>query len=196
MRLFIAIPLERGMKERVRAVQAEFRSQQVTGNYTPAENLHVTLAFIGEHNDPDRVMDAIGSVRFLPFSITMDRLGRFEKLWWTGFCESRELETLARKVRRALSENGIPFDRKRFTPHVTIVRKPQFAKEKLLPVTVAPVSMTVDRVCLMQSTRGKNGMIYTEIGSVPASKETDPSAHGSAANTVKDNTEVTAKNET
>ena len=126
----------------------------------------------------------------------MDRLGRFEKLWWTGFCESRELETLARKVRRALSENGIPFDRKRFTPHVTIVRKPQFAKEKLLPVTVAPVSMTVDRVCLMQSTRGKNGMIYTEIGSVPASKETDPSAHGSAANTVKDNTEVTAKNET
>ena len=36
-----------------------------------------------------------------------------------------ELEKLAKKVRRALSEAGIPFDRKKFKAHTTILRKPE-----------------------------------------------------------------------
>ena len=31
-----------------------------------------------------------------------------------------------------------------------------------------PVSMTVDHIALMKSDRGKNGMIYTELGTVSA----------------------------
>ena len=48
MRLFIAIQLNQKMKQLVSDVQDTFRWQQVKGNYTPEENLHITLAFIGE----------------------------------------------------------------------------------------------------------------------------------------------------
>lgn len=30
-------------------------------------NLHLTLAFIGEYNDPDHVLDAMEQVQFAPF---------------------------------------------------------------------------------------------------------------------------------
>ena len=71
-RLFIAIQLNDETRESVRETQAAFRRQGVRGNYTPAENLHLTLAFIGEYGDPDSVLDAMETVRFSPFSLTMD----------------------------------------------------------------------------------------------------------------------------
>ena len=170
MRLFIAIPMKKAMQEKIKDVQAQFLHQQVRGNYTPPENLHMTLAFIGEFGDPDRVLDALEDVRFRPFRITMDRLGQFDRLWWTGLSRCPELDTLVHNVRYALAENGIPFDRKRFRPHITILRKAEYTRD-LEPVLVAPASMIVDSFSLMQSTRGKNGMIYTETGFIPASEE-------------------------
>ena len=174
MRLFIAIPMKNEMKERIKDVQVQLLRQHVHGNYTPSENLHITLAFIGEFGDPDQVMDVIETVRFRPFTITMDRLGQFDKLWWTGLSRCPELETLAHNVRYALAEKGIPFDRKRFQPHITVLRKSEYDLGDLEPVFVAPASMWVDSFSLMQSTRGKNGMIYTELGSVPASEGVVP----------------------
>ena len=171
MRLFIAIPLKRGMKERIRVVQGQFQRQCVKGNYTPAENLHITLAFIGDYGDPDKVLDVLNNVQFRPFPITMDRIGQFEQLWWTGLSKNAELDILAHNVRYALAENDIPFDRKRFRPHITILRKPEFTQGALRAITVEPVSMIVDKFSLMNSIRGKNGMIYTELGSIPASEE-------------------------
>ena len=35
-------------------------------------------------------------------------------------------------------------------------------------MSIEPASMQVSRISLMRSTRGKNGMIYTELGSVAA----------------------------
>ena len=43
MRLFIAIQLNQKMKQLVSDVQDTFRWQQVKGDYTPEENLHITL---------------------------------------------------------------------------------------------------------------------------------------------------------
>ena len=76
------------------------------------------------------------------------------------------LQSLARKIRRALAKARIPFDRKRFTPHITIVRKAEgtatdVAAEEL--EKLKEISMNVDYISLMKSERGKHGMIYTEI---------------------------------
>lgn len=169
MRLFIAIQLNKAMRQLATAVQDTFHQFGVRGNFTPAENLHLTLAFIGEYGDPDAVLDAMESITFTPFTITMDKVGSFDELWWTGFEESEELETLVRKLRRAMADAGIPFDRKRFKPHVTILRKPDYSMGKRIShMSIEPAGMVVDRISLMQSTRGKNGMIYTELESVTA----------------------------
>ena len=166
MRLFIAIQLSEEMKASIRDVQEQFKEQGVKGNYTPSENMHMTLAFIGEYNDSDRVLEALEAVEFEPFTITMNHVGNFDDLWWTGITESKELSNLVKKIRHKLAEADIPFDRKRFLPHMTILRKPVYTAAKNLKTNIRTTEMKVDHISLMLSTRGKNGMIYTELGSV------------------------------
>ena len=168
MRLFISIPLEDEPAELISGVQKTFRQQNVRGNYTPRENLHITLAFIGEYNDPEMVLAAMSSVRFSPFSVTVDHIGCFDELWWAGFAENGALEALARELRRELAEAGIPFDKKRFRAHVTFLRRAENMSAAAAPRQIKPASMAVNGISLMLSTRGKSGMIYTELGYVAA----------------------------
>ncbi len=169
MRLFIAIRLNQKMKQTAREVQDTFRLQGVRGNYIPSENLHITLAFIGEYGDPDAVLDAMETVSFSPFTVRMDKIGCFNDLWWMGLSESEELQVLVRRLRHALSEAGIPFDRKKFRAHVTLLRKAFYAGDgRIGQVEFEPAEMQVDCISLMRSTRGRSGMIYTEIGAVTA----------------------------
>ena len=51
MRLFIAIMLSDDMKKAVTGTMHELKKADVRGSYVPAQNLHVTLAFIGETKD-------------------------------------------------------------------------------------------------------------------------------------------------
>ena len=161
MRLFIAIPLDGEMLRAALSVQREFSRRGVRGNYTPAENMHLTLAFIGEYPDADLVLDALSTVSFTPFDITLEGIGCFGDLWWVGLKESIPLMSVVRRIRRALAESEIPFDRKRFSPHITLIRK---ASGKMPGIQVQPVTMTVSTISLMRSDRGRNGMIYTELG--------------------------------
>ena len=163
MRLFIAIQLSDGMRAALGEVQDDLYRQGVRGNYTPAENLHLTLAFIGEYADPDLVLDTIRSVPFAPFELRLERIGAFGDLWWVGLERSEALQNCVRKLRRALAEADIPFDRKRFTPHITLLRRANADMARLRGITVERVGMTVDHPSLMRSDRGKGGMIYTEI---------------------------------
>ena len=161
MRLFISINLSDSMKDALINVQNELFDHGVRGNYTSEENFHLTLAFIGEYPDAEPVLDALSSVSFRPFDITLDGMGRFGDLWWAGMKDSSPLAAVVRRIRRALAENGIPFDRKRFSPHITLIRK---ASGEMPGVPIQSVTMTVDAISLMRSDRGRNGMIYTELG--------------------------------
>ena len=55
MRLFIAITLSKEMKNALITYMHQLKKQGVEGRYVPAQNLHMTLAFIGEYGDPDKV---------------------------------------------------------------------------------------------------------------------------------------------
>ena len=167
MRLFVAVQLDKKMKDALCAVQNEMRRRGVEGNYTRPESLHLTLAFIGDYPDPQPVLDALSAVDFTPFDISLDGIGSFGSLWWAGTKESVPLASVARRVRRALAEHNIPFDKKRFSPHITLIRK---ATNNMPGVHVRPKGMTVEEIALMRSDRGRNGMIYTEIGIIEASK--------------------------
>ncbi len=163
MRLFIAIPLGDAMRDAVRAVQDEFRRRGVRGNYTRAENLHLTLAFIGEYADADYVLETMASVQPRPFELRLRGIGAFGDLWWIGLDQSAALEGCARGLRRALADAGIPFDRKRFSPHITLIRRAECPGRGMPAAAVPDAAMTVERIALMRSDRGKSGMIYTEI---------------------------------
>lgn len=167
MRLFISINLADNIKEAIMDVQDSMMFCGIGGNYTRPENMHITLAFIGELADPELVLEQIERVEVEPFTISLKGIGAFRGLWWIGLEESEELKTLARRIRRNLAEAGIPYDRKKFSPHITLVRRPD-GELSDLPAeaieSITGVSMTVDHVSLMRSDRGKRGMVYKEIG--------------------------------
>ena len=59
MRLFVAIQLNEKVKHSLLSIQEKLRRLGVRGNYTPPENLHLTLAFIGDYPKPDSVLEVL-----------------------------------------------------------------------------------------------------------------------------------------
>lgn len=163
MRLFIAIKLSEEMTDALANIQKQMYDHGVRGNFTSKENMHLTLAFIGEYPDADVVREALSEVPFAPFDLCLDGVGSFGDLWWAGLKESIPLAAVTRKVRRVLAEYGIPFDRKKSLPHITLIRK---MRGEMPGVQMETVSMRVERISLMRSDRGRNGMIYTEFGAI------------------------------
>ena len=108
MRLFVAIKLSPSLKDALVSAQNAMYDRGVRGHYTPEENMHLTLAFIGDYPDPEPVLEALNSVTFTPFELSLEGIGCFGDLWWAGLKESAPLAAVARRVRRALAENDIP----------------------------------------------------------------------------------------
>ena len=161
MRLFIAIKLNSEIRNALTDVQKHLIRRGIRGNYTNTDNLHITLAFIGEYDEPDFVKEVLSEVPFSPFPISLSALGHFGDLWWVGISDNVELASYVKRLHQALSEAGIPFDKKKFSPHITLIRK---AIGSLPAVSVPKTTMSVDHISLMRSERGPKGMIYTEIG--------------------------------
>lgn len=168
MRLFIAINFNEDVIEDLVRLQAELKHCRVAGNFTKPENLHLTLAFIGEYGNPDDVLDVMETVPFHPVPLKFDGLQHFRDMYFAGIGNIPELESYVRRLRRALSGNGIPFDRKKFSPHVTLIRKVSFrgGVPEEVPENIHVRETVATAVSLMCSERGKRGMIYTEIGGI------------------------------
>ena len=166
MRLFIGIKPTDDIRKSLVKAQGFLSRHGISGSYLTAENLHMTLAFIGEYPDIDTVLDAMEQVPFSPFDIVYSHIGTFrESIVWGGIEDSAPLAALVRKLRYELAKADIPFDNSSFSPHFTLARHADFSKG-IPPTDITPVSMTVDRISLYRSDRGKSGMIYTEIGYV------------------------------
>lgn len=162
MRLFAAINFTDEFKKSLLDYQNELKKlcagQRVS--WTRSENLHMTLAFIGEFKEPDRVKSALEGVIFQPFEIKTTGSGNFGALRWVGISDNSV--KLAEKVRSALDGAKIPYDTKPFSPHVTVAREIFIEKGARLP-RVKEVSMTVGRISLMKSERINGRLTYTEI---------------------------------
>ena len=62
MRLFIAIRLSRPLVETLKQAQRDIRHQGAEGNFSREENLHLTLAFLGETEDAAGALSAMEEV--------------------------------------------------------------------------------------------------------------------------------------
>jgi 2'-5' RNA ligase len=166
MRLFIALNFDEDTVDSLCRLQSLLRDNNVEGNFTKPQNLHMTLAFIGEYGNPDDVLDVLEEVPFCSMPIRFSDVYIYREMCLLSIESNPGLESYVRRLRRALAEKGIPFDRKNFKPHITLVRRAvlknglpeNLLKDSRLSTTCA------DKVSLIQSTFGKNGMIYTEMG--------------------------------
>ena len=169
MRLFIAICFDEEMLDSLVEIQDDLMRSGVKGSYTPRENLHMTLAFIGENDDPEQILEVMKSVPLRSFSVKLSGYGPFKDMFFANLEENENLRDYVKRLRKALVDEEISFDRKKFLPHVTLVRRTECSKGKeLLPEPGESEPMRVNGISLMKSERGRHGMIYTEIGYVRA----------------------------
>lgn len=123
MRLFIALPVTAETRQALEEAQTVLRRQGVRGRYTPPENLHMTLVFLGNVEDPAPVIEAMRRVRVPRTAVRFDRLSLFGDVLVALFRQDDALEQYARSLRATLNETGIGYDRKAFRPHITLCRK-------------------------------------------------------------------------
>ena len=163
MRLFIAVELSDEIKKPIIGLMHELKQAGVKGSYVPAQNLHLTLAFIGEVKDASAAKEAIKSVEVKPFRLAMSDMGSFGDLLYVGMKGNQGLSAVVTSVRKVLDQAGIDYDRKKFTPHVTIIRK---MTGRWQGVKAPKGEMMVKKISLMKSETkdGKTG--YKEIASV------------------------------
>lgn len=166
MRLFVAINLQETTRRGLVSLQEGLRRVSAGGRFTTPENLHLTLAFLGEC-DPAQAVAVRGvmdEVRFAPFPIEIHRLGCFRRaggdIWWAGVRESEPLLALQRDLADGLRAAGFSLETRAYTPHITLAREVRTgAGEK----TVPPFGETVMKIDLMQSERIRGKLSYTAI---------------------------------
>jgi len=125
IRLFVAVDLP----EDVRDDLALMAHGLPGARWLDDTQLHLTLRFVGEvdgvvYRD---VMGVLGRIRAQPFEIALAGLGFFPprgqpRSLWAGVTRSEPLEHLRKVVDGGLSRLGLPTDRKRWVPHVTLAR--------------------------------------------------------------------------
>ena len=160
MRLFVAIELSDDMKKAAVQILHSLKQSGVKGNYTPVQNMHVTLCFIGEVADSKEVEEALSTVTYKPFKLGFTELGNFNDLLHVGTRGGQGINNLANDIRKAFDAAGIDYDRKKFTPHITLVRK---SSGKTGKIEIPGADMMVKRVSLMRSDHVNGKMVYTEI---------------------------------
>lgn len=132
-RLFVGIPVEGELRDRVIAMQEAIRSRARgwQASWVPAENLHLTLKFLGSVR-VDRVDDvgrALSVLATLPVpEVELFGLGSFPergppRVLFVGVrAGAPDLGTLAEAVEGSLETLGFSRETRAFHPHVTLAR--------------------------------------------------------------------------
>ena len=173
MRLFIAINPDDDTRKRLVALLDALRSRSAKGRFTIPENIHLTITFLGECDiaKTEKIKNAMGSIQFIPFSMSIDRIGRFRRdggdIWWAGIAENKKLTEIRSALVKELAAAGIDVD-ERFEAHMTIGREIRTDER---PHDVEPFTLTVNSVDLMRSERIGGVLIYTMIHTKEASKD-------------------------
>lgn len=124
-RLFVALELPAELREQLAALRRGLPGAR----WVPEDQLHLTLAFLGEVEGPAfaAVKQGLNGVRSDPFELELAGTGRFPprgqpRVLWAGVRDPAEVSALAAEVRRCLARRGLPLDERRYAPHVTLAR--------------------------------------------------------------------------
>ncbi|MCX7889785.1 MAG: RNA 2',3'-cyclic phosphodiesterase [Rhodobacteraceae bacterium] len=179
MRLFVAIALPGGLARSLAGLQARIPA----GRAVPEEDLHLTLAFLGEVADreAEALHDALSGLRGAPVEVALDGLvalgGRVPTVLAAGVTATAALEALRRRVLGAAHAAGLRPERGRFRPHVTLMRfggrGPSPDEEARLAAFLAangavrPGAFVARSFGLYRSDAGRAGRIYRRLADYP-----------------------------
>lgn len=136
MRVFIGIKLNDSVKEEINKALKPFKKISTPVKWVIAENIHLTLKFIGEISEGKylQVKESLTNNNFniSPFNLKILNLGKFGRgnsinVLWAGIENNNELKTLFKEIENRLEKINIKKDTREFKPHITLGRnKKQF----------------------------------------------------------------------
>lgn len=166
LRCFIAIPVSPD----VARLCMELAQATGCGRCLPEENLHLTLAFLGDQ-PKDRLFEleyALGSLQHLEFSVGFSGIGQFGDSLHLAVASNPALSSLNEKIVRCARQNGIELPRRRFRPHITIARGQRSTLFKgVFKVSVQHTRMIVTQFNLIASTLHPQGARYETLAAYP-----------------------------
>lgn len=172
MRAFIALELPHTFADETAGLARQL-SSVVKGRFSPRENYHLTLAFLGEIGEA-QARDAVAALDAAcaevgPVELRPEGLGHFgrpsDATLWLGIAPSSELVGLCERVRGELTSAAISFDDKPFRPHITLARRARLPRGSM-PKLVFPLPAEASCVTLFKSTLTQDGPIYKELYAV------------------------------
>lgn len=178
MRVFIAIDFDKNIKSYFENITTKLKNYCIKGRFTHVENFHLTLQFIGELEEANisRLSNTMKEdvSKHDSFNLTIDNLGNFKKgnsnILWIGTNYSEKLVQIYEKLYLTLKHEGIAFDEKPLTPHITLGRQIILKKEinELINlITIDKIIIPVNNITLMESKQINDKLTYIPIASFP-----------------------------
>ena len=129
MRLFVALDIDDGIRERITRFIDGVRNFAPDARWMKPESLHVTLKFIGEQADDsvDGIKRALAEIESAATEILFRGYGFFPtpksaRVFWVGMEAGLPLAALANAVDDRLASLGIAKEERAFSPHLTLAR--------------------------------------------------------------------------
>lgn len=168
MRCFISIDIPERIKRKIQIVQEQL--PEFLGKKTEAENLHLTLKFLGEINkeELEKVKKKLSDMKFEKFETQADSIGFFSedfiRIIWLHLTNCEKLQKYLDKELKDLFE-----PEKRFMSHLTIARVKNIKDKKgfledLKKVKMSEIKFVVDKFRLKESILTSSGPEYKILG--------------------------------
>jgi RNA 2',3'-cyclic 3'-phosphodiesterase len=177
LRTFIAVDIGRKLRDCCIDMQENLARLGVDVKWVDAENLHVTLLFLGEVDERTipAVCKAVAGVcaEREPFALSVEKVGCFgsprrPRTLWAGIGEgAEELKALHDALEPPLLELGCyRHEERQFTPHITLGRAKSADPDDTLPAALKKYAtwnageVEVREVLVMSSELTRTGPIY------------------------------------
>jgi 2'-5' RNA ligase len=124
LRLFVALSIPDAAAQSLATLQFGVPG----ASWQTREQLHLTLRFIGEVDGraAEAIRDALSAIEAPAFTLELHGTGEFggkhPHALWAGARPNEALIHLQKKIETAIQRAGIPTERQKFTPHVTLAR--------------------------------------------------------------------------
>lgn len=176
-RLFIAIDVPREIKEQLCRLRVDIPGTR----WVPMEQLHLTLAFLGEVDceRTARLMEGLGAVRGQGFELGLGPTGCFSgrkrpRVLWVGIKPEPLLMALVERVRAECRGCLILLEERLFIPHITLARikEPGGGYDYFLDYqsNFHPQMFSVREFILFESRLSARGAQHITLGSYPLFK--------------------------
>jgi 2'-5' RNA ligase len=186
MRLFVAIEIDDAARRMAEVTGAQLRvaiGPALKARWVPAENLHLTVRFIG-HVDDERapaVIEALTpSLEIPPFDIELGPCGVFPPsgppgVLWVGLTRGlRSLAAMRDELDRRLLPFGFQPEARPFGAHLTLARikeaprgASRAARAALAAVAPVPLIFRVGHATIFESRLSPTGARYVPLVPVP-----------------------------